>query len=71
MLVKGTILQSNYWKMTISWSVSNNSFEKFHGKKRETQHDCVISKIHVKSEMCYKGTALYLQKFDILVILCN
>ena len=29
---KGTILQGNYRKMTISWSFSYNSFEKFHGK---------------------------------------
>ena len=30
-LHKRTILQRNYRKMTISWSFSYNSFEKFHG----------------------------------------
>ena len=42
---KGTILQRNYRKMTILWSVSYNSFVKFLCKKNwETQHDHVISK---------------------------
>ena len=30
---KGTILQRNYMKMTISWSFSYNYFVKFHGKE--------------------------------------
>ena len=30
---KGTILQKNYRKMTISWSVSFNFFVKFYGLK--------------------------------------
>ena len=42
---KGTILQKNYRKMTISWAFSYNSFVKLHGKKIwESQHDHVISK---------------------------
>ena len=48
---KGTILQRNE-KMTILWPFSYNSFVKFHGKKWEPQHDCVITRV------CYKGTAL-------------
>ena len=30
----GTILQRNYWKMTILWSFSDNFSVKFHGKKK-------------------------------------
>ena len=42
---KGTILQRNYEKLTISWSFLYNSFVKFHGKTIwEPQHDRVISK---------------------------
>ena len=31
-VIKGTILQRNYRKMTIPWSFFYNSFVKFHGK---------------------------------------
>ena len=42
---KGIILQRNYRKITILWSLSFDSFVKFHGKKLwEPQHNCVISK---------------------------
>ena len=43
---KGTILQTNYRKMTIKWSFSYKSFVKFHGKKKlePRQHDHIISK---------------------------
>ena len=41
---KGTILQRNYWKMTISFPIYN-SFVEIHGKKIwESQHDRDISK---------------------------
>ena len=41
---KGTILHRNYWKMTIPWSFSINSFVKFYGKKKHWEpHDHVIS----------------------------
>ena len=33
MSYKGAILQRNYRKMVISWSFSDNSFIKLHGKK--------------------------------------
>ena len=50
---KGTILQRNYRKMTMSFSY--NSFVKFHGKIFwEPQHDRVFY-----NKFCYKGTALY------------
>ena len=40
-----TILQRNYRKMTILWSLSCNSLVKFHGKKKwEPQNDHFISK---------------------------
>ena len=42
---KGTILQRNYRKICISWSLFYNSFVKFHGKNIwEPQHDHVLSK---------------------------
>ena len=44
-VIKGTILQRNYRKMTILWSFSYNSFviTKSMVKIWEPQHDCVIS----------------------------
>ena len=45
--VNKTILQKNYWKMNISWSLSYNHFIKFHGKKNWKPHDCVISGSHM------------------------
>ena len=40
---KGTILQKNYRKMTISWSLSYNSFVKFiHGKKEFRSHNITV-----------------------------
>ena len=42
MLYKGTILQNNYRKMTISWSFSYNSFVKFSKKVRSCKHLLVI-----------------------------
>ena len=52
----GKILHKNYRKMTFPWSFSCNSFVKFCGKNIwEPQYEHVIS----KSEMCYKGIALY------------
>ena len=42
---KGTILQRNYRKMTISWPFSYNSFVKFYGKTNwEPLHDQDVSK---------------------------
>ena len=42
---KGTALQRNYRKMTISWPFSYNSLVKLHGNKLlEPQNDRAISK---------------------------
>ena len=54
---KGTGLQRNYRKMTISWSFSYNSSVKFHGEKNwKTKHtDSVTSKPHVRMRCVIKG----------------
>ena len=57
---KRTILQRNYRKMTISWSFSYNSFVKFHGKKIGSHNMTLLYPNTFYSEVCYKGTALYL-----------
>ena len=58
---KGTILQSNNRKMTISWSFSYDSFVKFNGKKKwAPQHDHVSSVLYQNlyyNEVCNLGTA--------------
>ena len=61
---KGTILQRNYRKMTISY---NNSFVKVQiikKKNSEPQHDCIISKISVISR---DRTALYNYNDSLLI----
>ena len=38
------MLKVKFYKGLIAWSFSNNSFERFHGKKIESQHDPVTVK---------------------------
>ena len=49
---KGTILQMNYRKMTISWSFSYDAFVKFYGKTFWEPHDGFISKSGDKNSSC-------------------
>ena len=56
---KGTILQMNYRKMTISWSFSYNSFVKFHGKKIGSHNMTELYPNLCYNEVCYEGTALF------------
>ena len=56
---KGTTLQRNYKKMTISWSFRYNSFVIFHGKTIwEPQH--VLYPNPCSNEVCYNRTVPYL-----------
>ena len=56
---KGTILQRNYRKMTISWSFSYNSFLKCHGTVIEFgSHNMTMLYPNIcYYEICFKGTA--------------
>ena len=61
----GTILQRNYREMTITWSFSNNSFVKFHGKIFFGSY--IMTMIYPNlwyNKVYYKGTALY---FDLIL----
>ena len=58
---KGTILQRNNRKMTISWSFSYNSFVKFCGK-RFGIHMTVFYLNLCCNKVCNKGTALCMVK---------
>ena len=53
---KGTILQWNNRKMTISWSFSYNSFVKFNGKNG-SHNMTMLHPNPCYNEMCYKQTA--------------
>ena len=45
MLVVNSVVKRQFFKMTILWSFSYNSFVKFHGEKNcESQYDHVVSK---------------------------
>ena len=55
---KGTILQRNYRKMTISWSFSYNSVVKLN-KKIGSHNITMLCSNQCYIEVCYKGTALY------------
>ena len=58
---KGTILQWNYRKMTISWSSFSNSFVKntMAKKVRATSWSCNIHICNITR--CYKGTVLFFE----------
>ena len=57
---KRTILQKNYRKMTILWSFSYNSFEKFISKKIGSGYMTAFYPNPYYNEVCYKGIALYI-----------
>ena len=67
---EGTILLRNYWEMMISWSISYNSFGKFHVKKN-WEPQCNMTVLYPNlcyNEVHYKETALYLSHFGAAMV---
>ena len=58
---KGTILQSNDRKITISWSFFYDSFENSMVKKIWSYNMTLLYTNLCYNDVCFKGTALYLK----------
>ena len=58
---KGQFYKRNYREMTIEWSFSYNSICKIQWLKNL---GCALYPNKCYKEVCYKGTALYIAKWD-------